>query len=66
MAERLDIFIIVYLNNILIYIKYSSQGYIRAVIWVLYIQKGQRFFANLKKCLFYKNKVCFFGYSILA
>ena len=35
LAEKLDIFIIVYLNNILIYTKDPGRPYIEAVQWVL-------------------------------
>ena len=31
LAEKLDIFVIVYLNNILIYIKDANQGHVKAV-----------------------------------
>ena len=35
MAKKLDIFVIVYLNNILIYTKDKGQDYVEAVQWVL-------------------------------
>ena len=35
LAEKLDIFIIVYLDNILIYIINLGQPYVEAVYWVL-------------------------------
>ena len=35
LAEKLDIFVIVYLDDILIYIKDLGQSYVEAVRWVL-------------------------------
>ena len=53
MAEKLDIFVIVYLDNILIYIKDPSQPYIEAVYWVLDQLRKYSLSVNLKKCRFY-------------
>lgn len=33
-AEKLDVFVIVYLDNILIYIKESSQSHVETLSWV--------------------------------
>ena len=66
MAKKLDIFIIVYLDNISIYIENPGQGYIKAVRWVLDVLKRHGLFANLKKCWFYKDEDCFLGYIVLA
>ena len=66
LAKKFDIFVIVYLDDILIYTKNLGQGYIEAVRWVLDVLKRHGFFANLKKCQFHKNKVCFLGYIVLA
>ena len=35
LAEKLDVFVIVFINNILIYIKDESQGHVEVVQWVL-------------------------------
>ena len=66
LAEKLDIFVIVYLENILIYTKNPDQGHMQAVRWVLDVLRRHRFFANLKKCQFHKNEVCFLNYIVLA
>ena len=66
LAKKLDIFVIVYLNDILIYTKDSGQGYIEAVKWVLDVIRRNRLFANLKKCQFHKDEVCFLGYIVSA
>ena len=36
LSEKLDIIIIIYLNNILIYSKNLDQPYIKVVYWILY------------------------------
>ena len=66
LAEKLDIFIIVYLDDIFIYIEDPGQGHVKAVRWVLNVLRKHRLFANLKKCQFHKDKVCFLGYVVLA
>ena len=66
LAKKLNIFIIVYLDDILIYTKDPGQGHVKAVRWVLDILRRHRLFANLKKYQFHKNKVCFLSYIVLA
>ena len=53
LAEKLDISIIVYLDNILIYIKDAGQDHVEAVRWVLGELRKHGLFANLKKCRFH-------------
>ena len=53
LVEKLDVFIIVYLNQILIYTKDAGQGHVEAVQWVLKELWKHGLFANLKKCRFY-------------
>ena len=66
LAKKFNIFVIVYLDDILIYTKDLGQDYIEAVRWVLDILKKYKLFANLKKCRFYKDEVYFLSYIILA
>ena len=66
LAEKLDIFVIVYLDDILIYTKDLGQGHMKAISWVLDILRRQRLFASLKKCQFHKDEVCFLDYIVLA
>ena len=64
LAEKFDIFIIVYLDDILIYTKDLRQPYIEAINWVLdHIQKYS-LFVNLKKSRFHQDEVCFLGYRV--
>ena len=64
LVEKLDIFIIIYLDDILIYTKDQRRGHVKAVQWVLDILRKNGLFANLKKCQFYKNEVQFLGYIV--
>lgn len=66
LAKKLDVFVIVYLDDILIYTKDPGQGQIKAVWWVLDQLWKHGLFANLKKCRFHQNEVRFLGYVILA
>ena len=65
-VKKLDFFVIVYLDNIFIYIEDLGQSYIEAVRWVLDVLRKYRLFANLKKCEFYKNEIYLLGYIVLA
>ena len=66
LAEKLDIFVIVYLDDILIYTKDTGQGHVDAVRWVLEILRKYGLFANLKKCRFHQDEVRFLGYVVSA
>ena len=66
LAEKLDVFVIVYLDYILIYTKDASRAHVNVVRWLLNKLRKHGFFANLKKCHFHKNKVWFLGYVISA
>ena len=65
-AKKFNIFAIVYLDDILFYIKDPGQSYIEAVRWVLDVLRRHRLFSNLKKCQFHKDKVRFLDYVISA
>ena len=66
LAEKLDIFVIVYLDDIFIYTEDPSQGHVDAVRWVLEVLRKYRLYTNLKKCRFHKNEVRFLGYIVSA
>ena len=66
LVDKLDIFVIVYLDDILIYTKNFRQPYIEAVRWVLDQFWKHFLFANLKKCWFYQDEVYFLGYIVLS
>ena len=66
LVKKLNVFVIVYLNDILIYTKDSSQAYVNTVCWVLNELRKHGFFAKLKKCWFYKNEVRFLRYVVSA
>ena len=63
-VEKLDIFVIVYLDDILIYTNEDGDGYVAVVRWVLEQLKKFSLFANLKKCRFHQEEVWFLGYVV--
>ena len=64
LAEKLDVFVIVYLDDILIYTKDAGQGHVEAVQWVLGELQKHGLFANLKKCRFHQEEIRFLGYVV--
>ena len=66
LAEKLDIFVVIYLDNILIYIENLGNPYIETVCWVLDQLQKHSLFANLKKCWFHQDEVCFLEYVVLS
>ena len=64
LVEKLDIFIIIYLDNILIYTKYLSQPQVEAMHWVLDQLRKYSIFDNLKKCHFHLDEICFLKYVV--
>ena len=66
LAKKLDIFDILYLDDIFIYIKDFEQANVDTIYWVLDILQKHSLFIKLKKCCFYKDKVCFLGHIVLA
>ena len=65
-AEKFDIFIIVYLDNIFIYTDDDKKGHIVAIQWVLEQFKKFLLYANLKKCQFHQEEIWFLGYMVSA
>ena len=65
LAKKLDIFIIIYLDNIFIYTEDPDQNHVIGVHQVLDILRKNSFFANFKKCYFHKDEICFLSYIIL-
>ena len=66
LAKKLDVFVIVYLDDILIYTEDEGQGHVEAVRWVLDLLRKNGLFANLKKCRFHQDEVRFLGYVVSA
>ena len=64
LAEKLDVFVIVYLDDILIYTEDESKGHVQAVHWVLDQLRKFSLYANLKKCRFHQEEVRFLGYIV--
>ena len=66
LTEKLDVFVIVYLDDILIYINNIGQAYVNAICWVLNKLRKHSLFANLKNCCFQKDEIWFLGYFMSA
>ena len=66
LTKKLDIFIIVHLNDILIYTKDPGHAHVDAVWWILEELRRNGLFAKLKKCRFHKDEVRFLGYAVSA
>ena len=64
LAEKLNVFVIVYLDDILIYTKDTGQAHVKAVCWVLENLRKHDLFAHLKKCRFHQDEVRFLGYVV--
>ena len=64
LVEKLNIFIIVYLNDILIYTKDPGQPHVETVCWVLDRLRKYSLLTNLKKCCFHQDEVCLLGYVV--
>ena len=64
LAKKLDVFVIVYLNDILIYTKTKSEEDVEAVWWELEQLQKDLLYVNLKKCQFHEYKLRFFSYNV--
>ena len=64
LAKKLHVFVIVYLDDILIYTEAPGQPYVETVRWVLDQIRQYFFFTNLKKCCFHQDEFCFLGYVV--
>ena len=64
LIEKLNTFIIVYMDDIFIYTENQNWGHVKAVQWVMDFPRKNGLFANLKKCRFHKNEVRFLGYVV--
>ena len=62
--KKLDILVIVYLDDILIYIDDDGDGHVAVLQWVLEQSKKFLLFANLKKYWFFWEEVRFFRYMV--
>ena len=61
LAKKSDIFVVVYLDNILINTKDPGQLHVEAVYWVLDQFPKYFLFANLKKYRFHQDEARFLG-----
>ena len=66
LAKKLDIFVIVYHDDIPIFTEDLGQAHVNAVWWILEELTKNSLFANLKKYCFHNDEVRFLGYVVLA
>ncbi len=64
LAEKLDVFVIIYLDNIFIYIENEGEEHVQAVQWVLDQLPKHSLYINVKKCRFHQDEVRFLGYIV--
>ena len=64
LAEKLDVFIIIYLDDILIYTKDERKGHVQVVRWVFDQLRKFLLYANLKKYWFHQEEIWFLGYIV--
>ena len=64
LTKKLNIFVIMYLADILIYIDHDGDSYVAAVWWVLEQLKKFLLYGNLKKYWFYQDEIWFFDYIV--
>ena len=62
LAKKLNVLVIVYLDDIFIYTKNKGEDHIQAVRWVLNQLQKFLLYANWKKFWFYQEKIQFLGY----
>ena len=57
LAEKLDDFVIMYLDDIFIFTKDERKSYVKAVRWVFDQLRKFSLYANLKKCQFHQENL---------
>ena len=63
-VDKLDIFVIMYLDDILIYTVANRDGHVAVVQWVPEQLRKFLLFTNLKKCQFHQEEVWFLSYVV--
>ncbi len=66
LAKKLDIFVVVYLDDIMVYTEDPGQPHVETVRWILEWLRKNGLYANLKKCRFHKDEVPFLGFVVSA
>lgn len=66
LTEKLDIFIVIYLDDILIYTEDPRQPHVEVVQSVLEQSQKYSLYMNLKKCWFHEDEIWFLGFVVLA
>lgn len=64
LAENLNIFVIIYLDNIFFYTKDPGKIHVKAIQQILEVLRKYDLYANLKKCRFYQDEFRFLGFIV--
>lgn len=64
LAEKLNTFVFIYLDDIFVYMEDPRQGQVKAVWWILEIFRKYGLYANLKKCYFHQDEIRFLAFVI--
>ena len=64
LVKKLDVFVIIYLDDILIYTKDEDQSHVETMQYVLDFWWKNCLFANWKTCRCHQDKVHFLGYVV--
>ena len=65
LIERLNLTVIIYLNDIVIYFMNREQ-HIENVKWILSRLRDHKLFINMKKCKFFKNNIDFLDFVVFS
>ena len=65
LIERLDLIVIIYLNDIVIYFMNREQ-HIKDVKWMLSRLREHKLYINMKKCKFFKNNIDFLEFVVFS
>ena len=66
LTKKFNIFVIVFLDDILINTEDLSKTHVNIVYQIFKKLGKHALFTQLKKCQFYKDKICFLDYIVLA
>ena len=64
-TKKLDIFVILYLDDIFIYTDNDRNRHVTVIKWILKQPRKFLLYANLQKCQIYQKEILFLGYMLL-
>ena len=64
LVEKLNVFVIVYLDDILIYTENKGKEHVEAIRWMLEQLQKHLLYINPKNCRFHQEEMRFLGYIV--